>query len=70
LLRLDENGFTPYMRLPIHDEVVFSIPEQHVEGGAARIAKIMAEDMGPVHLGTDADIGGRSWGSLYDKEEQ
>ena len=65
LVRLHEAGFTPYLRLPIHDEVLASLPEDKAAWGAERIAEIMAEDMGPVHIGTDAEVGKRSWGSLY-----
>jgi DNA polymerase-1 len=65
LIRLHKSGFTPYLRLPIHDEVLASVPADKAVWGASEIARIMAEDMGPVHIGTDSDVGGRSWGSLY-----
>lgn len=65
LIRLHENGFTPYLRLPIHDEILASLPAEKARGGASRIAELMAMDMGQVHIGTDAEVGGRSWGSLY-----
>lgn len=65
LIRLHENGFTPYLRLPIHDEILASLPAEKAHWGAQRIADLMAMDMGPVHVGTDAEVGGRSWGSLY-----
>lgn len=70
LLRLDEAGFTPYLRLPIHDEVVASIPEAHAEWGAQRIAEIMAMDFQGVHIGTDAEIYGASWGGGYYSEDE
>ncbi|WP_233461623.1 DNA polymerase [Mycobacterium intracellulare] len=69
LVRLHEAGFTPYLRLPIHDEVLCSLPEGKANWGAQRIAELMSEDMGPVHIGTDPEVGGRSWGSLYLKKE-
>ncbi|AGK87974.1 DNA polymerase [Mycobacterium phage Severus] len=65
LIRLHENGFTPYLRLPIHDEILASVPAEHAEWGAKRIGELMAEQMGPVLIGTDPEVGGRSWGSLY-----
>ena len=65
LLRLDEAGFTPYLRLPIHDEVLASLPAEHAEWGAKEIGRLMSEQMGPVHIGTDPEVGGRSWGSMY-----
>ncbi|QGJ94809.1 DNA polymerase I [Mycobacterium phage Blinn1] len=69
LIRLHEAGFTPYLRLPIHDEVVASIPAEKSAWGAAEIGRLMAEEMGPVMIGTDPEVGGRAWGSLYVKEE-
>ena len=68
LVRLHEAGFTPYLRLPIHDEIVASIPAAKAERGAAEIGRLMAEQMGPVLIGTDPEVGKRSWGSLYGAE--
>ncbi|AVJ51095.1 DNA polymerase I [Mycobacterium phage Phacado] len=65
LLRLHDAGFTPYLRLPIHDEILASVPAEQAEWGANRIGELMAEQMGPVLIGTDPEVGGRSWGSLY-----
>ncbi|QBP31063.1 DNA polymerase I [Mycobacterium phage Refuge] len=69
LIKLHEAGFTPYIRLPIHDEIVASLPAEKAAWGAKRIADLMAETMGPITIGTDPEVGGRSWGSLYVKEE-
>ncbi|UJD20973.1 DNA polymerase I [Mycobacterium phage HarryHoudini] len=65
LIRLHEAGYTPYLRLPIHDEIVASLPEAEAEKAAAHIGQLMAEQMGPVLIGTDPEVGKRSWGSLY-----
>jgi DNA polymerase-1 len=65
LIRLHEAGFTPYLRLPIHDEIVASVPAEKAQWGAAEIGRLMAEQMGPVLIGTDPEVGKRSWGSLY-----
>lgn len=65
LIRLHEAGFTPYLRLPIHDEIVASVPADKAQWGAREIGRLMAEEMGPVLIGTDPEVGGRSWGSLY-----
>ena len=71
LLRLDEAGFTPYLRLPIHDEVVAEVPEDKAEWGAEKIAKIMACDFRGVHIGSDHDVYGKSWGGGYvDKDNE
>ncbi|EFV12910.1 DNA polymerase [Segniliparus rugosus] len=65
LIRLHRAGFGPNLRLPIHDEVLASVPAAKARWGANRIAEIMREQMGPVLIDTDAEVGGRSWGSLY-----
>lgn len=65
LLRLDASGFTPYIRLPIHDEILASVPEDKADWGAQKIAEIMATDFMGVHIGSDADVYGSSWGGGY-----
>ena len=69
LVRLDKEGFTPYLRLPIHDEVVAEVPEQHAEWGAERIAEIMSCEFRGVHIGSDHEIYGKSWGGGYVNRE-
>lgn len=68
ILRLHKAGFTPYMRLPIHDETLSSLPTEKSHWGGAEIAKLMSEQMGPVFIDTDAEVGLKSWGSLYGAE--
>lgn len=66
LLRLDERGLTQYLRLPVHDEVVFAAPRDIAADVGREIADTMAvENFRGVPLATDLEIGGRSWGSLY-----
>lgn len=69
LVRLHKAGYTPYIRLPIHDETLSSLPAGKSEWGGKQIAKLMEETMGPVHIKAEAKVGGRSWGSLYGAEE-
>ncbi|MFE0151348.1 DNA polymerase [Nonomuraea sp. NPDC059007] len=66
LIRMDKKGLTPYLRLLIHDEVVASLPVEHAETGALMIARCMKATLGGVEVPTDPEIGGRSWGSLYE----
>lgn len=68
LLRLHKAGFTPYLRLPIHDEVLASVPTGKADWGAKRIGELMATTFKGVHIGTDPEVAGRSWGSLYGSE--
>lgn len=65
LLRLHDAGITPYLRLPIHDEVLASVPELKADWAAKMIGELMAEDFRGVWIGTDPEVGKRSWGSLY-----
>lgn len=67
LVRLHDAGLTEFMRLPIHDEVLFSVPAQYAESAARRTVELMAEHLRGVDIATDAQIGERSWGSLYTK---
>lgn len=69
LLRLDEAGFTPYMRLPIHDEIVFSFPEKEAPEMAREAARLMEFTVQGLLIPADAEIGGRSWGSVLELEE-
>jgi DNA polymerase-1 len=65
LISMDEAGLTPYLRLPVHDEVITSLPESEAKELAAEIAAHMRMDLRGVDIATDPEIGGRSWGTLY-----
>lgn len=43
LVALDAAGFGPYMRLPIHDEVVLECPREHAEDALATVARILTD---------------------------
>lgn len=65
LLRLDKAGFTPYLRLPIHDEILAEVPEGQAKGAAEKIARIMEQELHGVLIASDADVLGKSWGGGY-----
>lgn len=70
MVRLYDAGFLPYMRLAVHDEIIFSIPGEHLQGTSSMVPEIertMSTKIGPVEMPAQAKIGGRSWGSLYEK---
>jgi len=69
LLRLHREGYTPYIRLPIHDEVLLSVPEDKAAAAALKVAKVMTRQMGQVTIEAEGTTGGRSWGSLYSDKE-
>ncbi|WP_030386500.1 DNA polymerase [Streptomyces sp. NRRL S-241] len=69
LLKLDAAGYTPFMRLPIHDEIVFSFPRKEAPEMAREAAKIMQFPVQGLMIPADVEIGDRSWGSVLELEE-
>ncbi|QCX75691.1 DNA polymerase I, thermostable [Streptomyces sp. YIM 121038] len=69
VIKLHEAGFTPWMRLVIHDEIVFSFPEERAEGLAEKAARIMEFTYKGLLIPADAEIGDRSWGSVLETGE-
>lgn len=65
LLRMDAAGLLPYLRLPVHDEVVASAPAAEAEDVAREIQRCMQFDLKGVPLAAEYKVGGSSWGSLY-----
>ncbi|WP_431911627.1 DNA polymerase [Nonomuraea jabiensis] len=65
MLRLDKAGFTPSMRLPIHDEIVFSFPKKEAQELAQEAGRLMTQTVAGLEIPTDPEVGARSWGSLY-----
>lgn len=65
LIKCDKAGLTPYLRLPIHDEVVASLPKEQAEDLAKEIGECLRTQVMGVDFITDPEVGGRSWGSLY-----
>jgi len=62
--RLYDAGYVDYMRLAIHDELLFSLPQGEPEL-VVEIERIMSTSVGRVEIPAEAKIGGRAWGSLY-----
>lgn len=65
LLNLEEAGLLDNLRLPIHDEVLASVPAAEATDYAREIERCMTFDLFDVPITAEADIGKRSWGSLY-----
>jgi DNA polymerase-1 len=68
LLEMESAGLLPYLRLPIHDEVLASVPKSEAQELARAFEKCMTFDLFGVPIDTGdegASIGKRSWGSLY-----
>lgn len=65
MLNMEEAGLLPYLRLPIHDEVLASVPKAESVEVARAIERCMSMDFFGVPISAEAQVGGRSWGSLY-----
>ncbi|MFF4815307.1 DNA polymerase [Kitasatospora sp. NPDC001309] len=68
ILELHKAGFTPWVRLVIHDEIVFSFPKEQAEELTRQAAEIMSFTVRGVVIPAEGEIGERSWGSVLDKE--
>jgi DNA polymerase I len=64
MMRLYDAGYVEHMRLPIHDEILFSLP--HDEDMVLDVVRLMGTTVGPLEIPAEAKIGSRSWGSLYE----
>ncbi|WP_078970376.1 DNA polymerase [Streptomyces natalensis] len=62
LIELDRAGYTEYIRLPIHDELVFSFPREQAAELAEKTARIMEMTVKGLLVPVDAEVGERSWG--------
>jgi len=70
LINMDKTGLLPYLRLPVHDEVIASAPEREAEEIARAIGECMTFNLFGVPIDSDPDVSGQSWGSLYMKDHK
>ncbi|MEU5166835.1 DNA polymerase [Streptomyces mutomycini] len=68
-LDLDKAGFTQWMRLIVHDEIVFSFPKERAEELTAQASKIMEFNKMGIFVPAEGEIGEQSWGSVLELEE-
>ncbi|MFF4245257.1 DNA polymerase [Streptomyces sp. NPDC001822] len=69
ILNLHAAGFSPWMRLPVHDELVFSFPADRAKELTEQAARIMEFTFRGLLIPAEGEIGLRSWGSILDMEE-
>lgn len=65
MIRLYDAGYVDHMRLPIHDEILFSLPQGL--GDVHEVVRLMSTSVGVLDIPAEAKIGSRSWGSLYEQ---
>lgn len=66
MIRLYDAGYVEAMRLPIHDEILFSLPQGL--GDVHEVVNLMSTKVGVLDIPAEAKIGSKSWGSLYEKD--
>jgi DNA polymerase-1 len=65
MMHMEEAGLLDYCRLPIHDEMLASVPAGEAEDFAREFERCMTFDLFGVPIESEAEVGRRSWGSLY-----
>lgn len=68
LLEIHSRGLTPHVLLPVHDEIIADATDNQAEEVGREIGDAMTMNLRGIPLGTDPDVGGFSWGSLYMKK--
>ena len=70
IIKLDACGFLPYMKMPIHDEMIFSLPENIIKEASKEIEEVMSYVNGEfsVDLPAEPEAGMSRWGDKYRKK--
>ena len=66
MINIDRAGLWDYMVLPVHDEMLCSFPEADAEELSREVGVLMEVEIEGVHIPTEPDVGGFSWGTLYE----
>lgn len=63
LLELDQAGLGPWMMIPVHDEIILDVPNEHVEDVVYTLRQVMNDDQIIAPVPVEADISyGQRWG--------
>ncbi|MFD4141583.1 DNA polymerase [Streptomyces sp. NPDC058572] len=65
MINMESAGLLEFCRLPIHDELLASVPERDSKEFAREFERAMTFPIFGVPIDAESEIGGRSWGSLY-----
>ena len=69
MIDVADQGLWDYAVLPIHDEILFSFPEDQAVELCRHAGVAMETVLKEVHISTEPDLGGASWGTLYTEGE-
>jgi len=71
LIKMDQADLTEYMVVPVHDEIVLSIPREEQDEILPLVKECMTTTEGwPIPLSADADGPFPTWGTKYLKKEE
>nr|DAQ13563.1 MAG TPA: DNA polymerase [Caudoviricetes sp.] len=65
IVRVWRSKWGQYMRLPIHDEVLYEVPTELMEQFKQEVPQMMETTIEGVHFPVDVDIHGDRWGNSY-----
>lgn len=65
LIRIQDAGLADHVLLPVHDELVCQFPAADAEEGIREIGRLMETTINGVHIASEPEVYGRSWGSGY-----
>lgn len=65
IVRVWRSTWGQYMRLPIHDEVLYEVPTNLVEQFKQEVPQMMETVIEGVHFPVDVDVHGDRWGNTY-----
>ena len=65
ITRVWRSKWGQYMRLPVHDEVLYEVPTQLMEQFRQEVPRMMETTIEGVHFPVDVDIHGDRWGNSY-----
>lgn len=65
IVRVWRSPWGQYMRLPVHDEVLFEVPTELLEQFKQEVPQMMETTIEGVHFPVDVDIHGDRWGNSY-----
>nr|DAR55835.1 MAG TPA: DNA polymerase [Caudoviricetes sp.] len=65
ITRVWRSKWGQYMRLPVHDEVLYEVPTELMEQFKQEVPQMMETTLEGVHFPVDVDVHGDRWGNSY-----
>jgi DNA polymerase-1 len=69
IVRLDHAGFGDYMLLPVHDEIIFSVPKEDYKEAMETIGQVMTIRGMAVDVPADPEGPMYRWGDKYHTDD-